>query len=122
VLSAGLGASEAAVRQGRGSVLGGRLAGPGGGVAGAVLCVFSRVATERGLEFLGLAVSGPGGRYRFPVGPGASRELTVRYRSGHREVGARTPLGTVVRPTLKDPAAVDGDASAGRGRAFARSS
>jgi len=103
-LSAGLGASgagEAAVRQGRGSVLGGRLAGAGGGVAGAVLCVFSRVATERGLEFLGLAVSGPGGRYRFPIGAGASREISVRYRSGHREVGARALLGTVVRPTFK---------------------
>jgi hypothetical protein len=103
-LSAGLGASgagEAAVRQGQGSDLRGRLAGGGSGVAGAALCVFSRVVTDRGSEFLGLAVSGPGGAYRFPVPAGASRELSVLYRSGHREVAARAVLQTVVRPSLK---------------------
>jgi hypothetical protein len=100
-LSAGLGpsgAGEAVVHQGRGSMLSGRL---GGGVVGATLCVFSRVVTERGREFLGLALSGPGGAYRFPIPAGASREVSVRYRSGQRELGARALLDTRVRPTLR---------------------
>jgi hypothetical protein len=103
-LSAGLGArgaGEAVVRQGKGSLLRGRLSGRGGAVASAVLCVFGRVVTERRREFLGFAVSGPDGRYRFPIGAGPSRELSVLYRSGHREVGARAVLGTVVRPIFK---------------------
>jgi hypothetical protein len=103
-LSAGLGpsgAGEAVVQQGRGSVLSGRLGGDGGGVSGAALCVFSRVVTDRGREFLGLALSGPGGAYRFPIPAGASREVSVRYRAGQREVGAKAVLGTIVRPVFK---------------------
>ena len=104
VLSAGLGprgAAKASVRQGKGSVLRGRLVGSGGGVAGAALCVFGRVLSEGRREFLGFAMSGRDGRYRFPLGAGASREISVRYRPGHRELGARALLQTAVRPTLR---------------------
>ncbi len=103
-LTAGLGSGgvhEAVVRQGKGSTLAGRLTGPGGGVEGAPVCVFSRVLTEAKREFLGIAVSGQGGAWRFAVPPGASRELDASYRFGHREVQARALLQTVVHPTFK---------------------
>jgi hypothetical protein len=103
-IGAGLGEgakAEEVVKQGKGSVLRGQISGPGGGVAGAAVCVFSRVVTETGREFLGFAVSGPDGGYRFALGAGPSRELEARYRAGHREVGAKAVLKTIVRPVFK---------------------
>jgi hypothetical protein len=103
-LSSGLGANavgEEVVQQGQGGVLRGRLSGADGGVAGAPICVFSRVLTDRQREFLGLAVSGPDGSYQFAIPAGASRQLSVRYRSGDREVGAEATIQTVVHPTFK---------------------
>src|SRR4029077_15534618 len=86
-LSAGLGkgaSSEEVVQQDEGSLLKGRLGGKGGaGVGDASLCVFSRVLTHDDREFLGLAVSGTGGRFQFAIPAGASRELSVNYRSDH---------------------------------------
>lgn len=102
-LTAGLGnsgAGEAIVDQGEGADLRGRVSGEGGGVSGATLCVFSRVVTDQPREFLGLAVSGVGGGYRFAIPAGASREVSVLYRSGHREVAAKAVLQTVAHPTL----------------------
>ena len=90
------------VRQGRGATLRGRLLGAGGaGVPGAPLCVFSRVVTDRAADFLGIALTGADGRYRFAVPAGASRELTVAYRSGHREIASGARIATRVRPSFK---------------------
>jgi len=103
-LSAGVGAEqsgEAVLRQGEGSILTGRIAEAGDGVAGAPVCVFARVVTERRREFLGVAISRPQGGYSFQVPAGPSRELSAVYRSGHRELGARALLLTVVRPLFK---------------------
>ncbi len=60
------GASNETVQQGGGAALSGALHGAGGGVANAPLCVFSRVLTGSEREFEGIALSGPGGNYRFP--------------------------------------------------------
>jgi hypothetical protein len=103
-LSAGLGANGAAevvLHQGDGSTLSGHLSGPGGGVAGAAICVFARVITESDADFLGVAISGPGGEYRFSIPPGASRELSARYRSQHRELNATALAQTIVHPTFE---------------------
>lgn len=100
-LSAGVGtdqSSEAIVDQGEGSVLTGRLAERGDGVAGAPVCVFARVMTEDRREFLGIAMSRPMGGYSFALPAGPSREVTALYRSGHRELGAKALLQTVVHP------------------------
>lgn len=89
------------VRQGRGAALRGRLFGAGGtGVPGAPLCVFSRVATDSGQEFLGIALTGADGRYRFPVPAGPNRDLTVAHRYGHRRIAAGARIATKVRPTF----------------------
>lgn len=105
-LTAGLGANgagEDVVQQGEGSTLRGRVSGPGpgGSLAGATLCVFGRVVTEAPREFLGLAISGPDGGYQFAIGAGPSRQLSVRYRAGNREVGAQAMIQTVVHPTFE---------------------
>jgi hypothetical protein len=90
------------VRQGRGAALRGRLFGAGGtGVPGASLCVFGRVVTDAGPEFLGVALTGAEGRYRFPVPAGPTRELTVVHRFGHRRIAAGARIATKVRPTFK---------------------
>lgn len=102
-ITAGLGEAgkaEEVIEQGKGSILRGRVSGRGG-VAGAAVCVFARVVTEASREFLGFALSGPDGGYRFAVGAGPSRELEARYRSGHREVSADAVLKTIVRPIFK---------------------
>ena len=103
-LSVGLGErgeGDEVVPQGTGLTLHGRLSGDGGAVANASVCVFSRVVTDNAREFLGLAMTGPDGGYSFGIPAGASRELSVLYRSGHREVGARASIETVVHPELK---------------------
>ncbi len=103
-LSAGLGkttSTRQVVQQDEGSLLKGRLTGRGGaGVADASLCVFSRVVTEEDRDFLGLAVSGADGRFQFAVPAGASRDLTVDYRSDHRELSAQATIETVVHPSF----------------------
>jgi hypothetical protein len=100
-LSVGVGTDqgpEAIVHQGEGSILTGRLAERGDGVAGAPVCVFSRVVTEGRREFLGIAMSRPMGGYSFALPAGPSREVVALYRSGHRELGAKALLQTVVHP------------------------
>lgn len=102
-LTSGLGESGAAeeiVQQGTGSTLRGKLSGPGGGLANAPLCVFSRVITHRERELLGVALSGPDGGYQFAVPAGPSRELTVLYRSGARELASHASTQTTVHPTF----------------------
>jgi hypothetical protein len=68
---------------------------------GAAVCIWSRVVTDQGREFLGLAMTGGGGRYQFTVGAGPSREFTAGYRPDQRELTASAQLRTTVRPTLK---------------------
>jgi hypothetical protein len=104
-LDAGIGKEATAkqvVQEGEGSILKGKLADKGGaGVSGASLCVFSRVVTDKGREFLGLAVSGADGRFQFAIPAGASRDLSVDYRSDHRELSSEATIETVVHPTFK---------------------
>jgi len=90
------------VRQGQGAVLGGRLLDGGGrGIENAPLCVFSRVATDPTPQFAGLALSGTDGSYRYALPAGPSRELTVAYRSGQRELTSTVQIATHVRPAFR---------------------
>ena len=101
-LSAGLGeqgASSALVSEGSAPALAGELRGSGD-LSGASICVFGRVVTEGKREFLGLAMTGKGGAYRFGLESGPSRELTAVYRGGQREVSSSATVRTQVRPTL----------------------
>ncbi|HEY5053446.1 MAG TPA: hypothetical protein VII45_08565 [Solirubrobacterales bacterium] len=102
-LTSGLGENSGAeeiVKQGSGSTLRGKLTSAGGGVSEASLCVFSRVLTDQKREFLGVAVSGDDGGYQFAIPAGASRELSVLYRSGSREVSSHATIQTIVHPTF----------------------
>jgi hypothetical protein len=87
--------------QEQGSKLSGVLAGPGGPVTGAAVCVFSRVVTDGGQDFLGLAMTSGGGSFAFPVGSGPSREFSTVYRADQREIEATATALTQVTPTLK---------------------
>lgn len=89
------------VQQGQGTVLGGSLAGASGPVATAPVCVFTRVQTDAGRDFLGIALTNPAGGYRFPVPTGPSREVIAIHRDGSRQLGASAMLHTVVHPTLR---------------------
>jgi hypothetical protein len=103
-LSAGLGGraeSTLTVPQGRGSSLGGELRGAGDPIDGAALCVFARVTTDKGREYLGTAMTGHAGGYAFAIPPGASREVIAIYRGDHREVEAHATLQTRVKPVFK---------------------
>lgn len=86
------------VDEGKGATFAGELRGVGGGAA---ICIWSRVVTEEGRDFLGLAMTGADGRYRFAVGAGPSREVIAGYRPDHRELRAAATLSTVVHPTLR---------------------
>ena len=105
MLSAGLGeegdAAQEVVSQERGALLRGRLRGSGGGVSGASVCVFSRVITDQGSEFAGIAMTDAEGRYGFALPAGPSRELSAVYRRGHRELSAGATLLSRVKPTLE---------------------
>jgi len=103
-LSAGVGdklAPTLMVHQGQGSTIGGALRGSGGAVGGAPVCVFSRVATDGGVDFIGTAMTGDDGTYKFPLTPGPSREIIARYRGGHRQLQANAMVLTQIEPTLK---------------------
>lgn len=89
------------VHQGQGSIATGSLGGAGGGVGTAALCIFSRVVSDGGADFIGTAMTSEDGSYRFPVSAGPSREIIVRYRNGHRQIEANATLLTQIEPTLK---------------------
>jgi hypothetical protein len=89
------------VGQGEGPQLTGSLRGGGGPVAGASLCVYSRVITDEGREFLGIAMTGGGGNFAFPLGAGPSRELTAIYRPDQRQIEASATVLTRIAPTLR---------------------
>ncbi len=106
-LSAALaGQPSQTVQQGQGASLAGSLSGQSGAVATAPVCIYSRVATDAGKEFLGIALTNPAGSYRFPIPAGPSRELSAIYRPGQRQLRASADLRTVVHPTLRTPSRV----------------
>lgn len=101
-LSAAIGGQPTqTVQQGQGSALTGMLSGPSGPVATAPICVYSRVATDTGHDFLGIALTDQGGAYRFPIPAGPSRELIASHRPDQRLLRASAQLSTIVRPTLR---------------------
>jgi hypothetical protein len=100
-LTAVLGASTTkTVAQGDGATLTGYLRGVGGNIVGAPLCIFSRPVTDPAREFLGIAITGSNGDYRFAIPPGPSRDLSAVYRLGQRETTATSTIQTVVHPTF----------------------
>ncbi|MBK5218884.1 MAG: hypothetical protein JJE35_03735 [Thermoleophilia bacterium] len=106
-LSATLGGQPAqTVAQGQGTALTGVLSNQGEAVATAPVCVYSRVETDAGREFLGIALTGPTGGYRFPVPSGPSREMIAIHRPDQRQLRATATLKTIVHPTLRTPRAV----------------
>jgi hypothetical protein len=101
-LTAGFGTgNQMTVRQGEGATVGGDLRGSGGDVAGAPLCVFSNPVTDAERDFLGMAVTGAHGEYRFAIPQGPSREISVLYRPNQRQLSATATLLTVVHPTFR---------------------
>ena len=88
---------SALVDQGQGATLTGSLQGAG---ANATICVFSRIVTGQGREFLGVAMTNQGGGYQFAIGAGPSREVSTVYRPDQRELTASATLRTTVHPTL----------------------
>lgn len=100
-LGGGRRAPDRVVRQGRGATLSGTLRGPGGPVAGAPVCVFSSVLTDPEREFLGIAMTGPDGGYRFAISRGPSRAISSVHRPDQRQLSASATLYTRVRPLLR---------------------
>jgi hypothetical protein len=104
-LTSGLGVSASAtevVQEGSGSTFHGTLKAAGGGGTGtAPVCVFSRIITDQPRDFLGLAMTGKDGTFKFPIQPGASRDVIAIYRRDHRELISHATLQTIVHPTFK---------------------
>jgi hypothetical protein len=89
------------VEQGQGATLRGELRGAGGDIAGAPLCIFSRIDGEEARQFLGIAITGSRGDFRFAIAPGPSRTLSAVHRPGQRQLSADATLQTLVKPTLR---------------------
>jgi hypothetical protein len=89
------------VKQGEGATVSGDLKGSGGDIGGAPLCIFSNPATDTEREFLGMAVTGSHGDYRFAIPQGPSRKISVLYRPNQRQMSAAATLLTIVHPTFK---------------------
>jgi hypothetical protein len=89
------------VSQDQGSIAQGSLHGSSDPVKTAVICLFSRVVTDGGRDFLGVAMTGADGSYRFPVSPGPSREITALNRPDQRQVEAHALIQAQVKPTLR---------------------
>ncbi|HEU4905524.1 MAG TPA: fibronectin type III domain-containing protein [Solirubrobacterales bacterium] len=101
-LTASLGGEpERQVAQGQGATLSGELRGQGGDIAGAPLCVFEQVEGEAARRFLGIAITGSGGDYRFAIGAGPNRTIRALYRPGQRRLAAEATLRTQVKPSLE---------------------
>jgi hypothetical protein len=102
-LSAGLGEraeDSIVVPQDSGASLRGRLSGHAGPKANAPLCVFSNVVTDQDRQFLGIAMTNPGGDFKFALAAGPSRHISVVYRPDQRELSANVTLRTRVRPSF----------------------
>jgi hypothetical protein len=104
ILSTGIGEKsdrQLMLAQGQGTTVSGALIGQGEPVRGAAVCVFSRVITDGGRDFLGLAMTGASGHFDFPLEPGPSRELSAVYRADQRQMEATATALTQIKPTLK---------------------
>ncbi|HET7445363.1 MAG TPA: hypothetical protein VFJ57_11955 [Solirubrobacterales bacterium] len=102
VISAALGgAADQTLQQGQGTMLTGSVRSPSVPIAASPVCVFSRVVTDTGRDFLGIAFTDAGGSYRFPIPAGPSREVIATHRDAGRELRAAANLHTVVHPTLR---------------------
>lgn len=95
------GRAEQTLQQGQGTSLSGSLRGQAGPVATAPVCIYARVETDRGRDFLGLALTDPAGAYRFPIPAGPSREVIAIHRPDQRQLHASASLRTIVHPTLR---------------------
>ncbi len=95
------GEADQTLQQGQGTVLAGSVLSPSGAIATSPVCVFTRVETDRGRDFLGIALTDGEGGYRFPVPSGPSREVIAIHRDGTRQLSAAANLRTVVHPTLR---------------------
>jgi hypothetical protein len=95
------GGSQKTVQQGEGATISGDLKGAGGDISGAPLCIFSNPVTDSERDFLGMAVTGSHGDYRFAIPQGPSRQITVIYRPDQRQMSATATLMTVVHPTFR---------------------
>ena len=95
------GEPERQVAQGQGATLSGELRGSGGDIAGAPLCVFEQVEGEAARRFLGIAITGSGGDYRFAIGAGPNRTIRALHRLGQRRLAAEATLRTQVKPSLE---------------------
>lgn len=101
-LTVGFGAgSDATVQQGQGANLSGSLRGQSGPVARAPVCVYSRVISDSGRDFLGIAMTDQAGSYRFPIPAGPTREAIAIHRPDQRQLRASATLHAVVHPTLR---------------------
>ena len=92
---------EQTVQQGEGTTFNGSLRGPSGPIALAPVCVYTRVETDSGRDFLGIALTDGAGGYRFPVPSGPSREVIAVHRDGTRQLSSSAKVRTVVKPTLR---------------------
>jgi len=95
------GEPERQVAQGQGARFSGELRGEGGDIAGAPLCVFEQIEGEAARRFLGIAITGSRGDYRFAIGAGPNRTIRALYRPGQRHLAAEARLRTQVKPTLR---------------------
>jgi hypothetical protein len=103
-LSAGLGTNQAetvAINYWEGTTLSGWLSEGDRGVAGASICVYSRVTTEGNAELLGVLTTDQNGRYEIAVPPGPSRTLTAVYKSEEGRLEAWALLQSRAAPTLQ---------------------
>lgn len=102
LMSAALnGAVDQTLQQGQGTTLIGSVRGPLGAIVTSPVCVLSRVETDRGRDFLGIALTDERGGYRFPIPAGPSREVIAIHRDGSRQLSASARLHTVVHPILR---------------------
>jgi hypothetical protein len=103
-LTAGLGSNQAetlVVDHEEGATLSGSLFGAGGGVAGALICIYSTVTTEEEGELLGVAVTDQNGLYEIAVPPGPSRTLTAVYKNDQGQIDSWTLLQSRTAPVLR---------------------
>jgi len=95
------GQTERQVAQGQGATLSGQLRGSDGDIGGAPLCIFEQIEGEAVRRFLGIALTGARGDYRFAIAAGPNRTLRALYRPGQRRLAAEARLRTQVKPTLR---------------------